>query len=131
MERQRRLRKPNPRTSQEMETQHIPPPSSQPEPSQPKVKKPRGPNKGRDAETQPSKRPMLTIVGEHEFDAVQLVDLGGAGVVVYGYDVGLGVALAQKLDNALAYNVVGQAGKWLNAHDVGCACFDKLNHFSR
>jgi hypothetical protein len=69
MERQRRLRKPNPRTSQEMETQHIPPPLSQPEPSQPKVKKPRGPNKGRDAETQPSKRPMLTIVGEHEFDA--------------------------------------------------------------
>jgi len=73
MERPRRLRKPNPRTSQEMEAQLIPPPLSQSEPqsepSQPRVRKPRGPNKGRDAKPQPSNRPELTIVSDREFDA--------------------------------------------------------------
>ena len=47
--------------------------------------------------------------GDHELDAVELVHLGGAGVVVHGHDVALRVHLAQALDHGLAHHVVGQA----------------------
>ncbi len=43
---------------------------------------------------------------EHELDAVELVDLGCAGVIVHGDDIGLGIGAAQGLDDALADDVV-------------------------
>ena len=43
---------------------------------------------------------------EHELDAVELVDLGSARVIVHGDDIGLGIGAAQGLDDALADDVV-------------------------
>ena len=43
---------------------------------------------------------------EHELDTVELVDLGCAGVIVHGDDIGLGIGAAQGLDDALADDVV-------------------------
>ena len=45
--------------------------------------------------------------GQHQLDAVFLIDLGRAGVVVDGHDVGLGVHLGDLADLALAHDVVG------------------------
>ena len=67
--------------------------------------------------------------GEHELDAVELVDLGGARVVVDGHDVGLGVSGAQRPEHALADDVVGQAREGLGADDVRAAVFDHVDHF--
>ena len=53
--------------------------------------------------------------GEHQLDAVELIDLAGAGVIVHGGDIGVGIGLAQGLDDAFAHNVVGQAGEGLDA----------------
>ena len=60
-------------------------------------------------------------VGQHQLDAVLLVDLGGAGVIVDGYDVGVGVVVLQAAHHALAHDVVGQAAEGLGADDVGGA----------
>ena len=65
---------------------------------------------------------------DHELDAVQLVHLGGARVVVHGHDVALRVAAAQLLDDRLAHHVVGQAGEGLRADDVGRAVVDEVEH---
>ena len=47
-------------------------------------------------------------VGQHELDPVLLVDLGGAGVVVDGNNIGVGVVLLQLADHTLAHDMVGQ-----------------------
>ena len=52
--------------------------------------------------------------GEHELDAVELVDFAGAGIVVDGHDVGGRISLPQGFDNALAYDVVRQAAEGLD-----------------
>ena len=44
--------------------------------------------------------------GEHELDAIELVDLGSAGVIVHGDDIGLGIGAAQGLDDTLADDVI-------------------------
>ena len=67
--------------------------------------------------------------GEHEFDAVELVDLAGAWVVVDGCDVGVGVEFAEAFDHALACDVVGEARKWLNTEDIFDAVVDEFDHF--
>jgi len=67
-------------------------------------------------------------VGQHELDAVFLVDLCRAGVVVHGDDVGVGVIVLQGADHALADDVVGQAAEGLGADDVGRAGVDQLQH---
>ena len=54
---------------------------------------------------------MFPRDGKHELDAVLLVDARGAGVVVDGDDVGLGIHLADLADLALADDVVGQAAE--------------------
>lgn len=56
--------------------------------------------------------------GEHQLDAVQLIDLAGAGIVVDGYDVGAGESLAQLFDHALAHHMVRQAAEGLGADDI-------------
>ena len=66
---------------------------------------------------------------EHQFDAVELIDFAGARVVVDGRDVGFGEAFAQRFDHALAGDVIGQAGKWLQTQDVRDARFDEFDHF--
>ena len=66
--------------------------------------------------------------GQHQLDAVFLVDPGGAGVIVHGGDVRLGVAGADLVDHALAHNVVGQAAERLGAHNVAIAALHQLNH---
>ena len=52
--------------------------------------------------------------GEQQLDAVELIDLAGTGVIVHCGNVGPGVHLPQRLDNALAHHVVGQARKGLD-----------------
>ena len=66
---------------------------------------------------------------KHELYSVDLVYLGSAGVEVHGYDIALRVLSAQLSDNALAGNVVRQAGKRLYAHDVRNSLADELQHF--
>ena len=68
--------------------------------------------------------------GEHQLDAVELVDLARAGVVVHGNDVRPRVRLAQRLDDALADHMVRQARKRLDAHDVRRAGGDELCHLT-
>ena len=67
-------------------------------------------------------------VGQHQLDAVLLVDLGGARVIVNGYDVAPGVVVLQLSDHTLSYDVVGQAAKGLGADDVGHPGVDELQH---
>ena len=67
--------------------------------------------------------------GEHEFDAVFLIDLGGGGVVVDGDDVLVLVHALQGADGALAGDVVGQAAEGLGADDVVGARFGERRHF--
>ena len=64
--------------------------------------------------------------GKHQLNAVELIDLAGAGIVVDGYDVGKGVAVPQLLDDAFSDHMVGQAGKGLGTYDVGGTGVDKL-----
>lgn len=68
--------------------------------------------------------------GEHELDAVELVDFAGAGVVVDGYDVGGRICLPEGFDNALAYNVVRQAAEGLGTYDVWYAFLDQFHHLT-
>ena len=68
--------------------------------------------------------------GDHELDAVELIDLAGAGIVIDGDDIGLGVAASDLTEHALAHHVVGQTGEGLAAHDVGHAVLDELDHLS-
>lgn len=72
---------------------------------------------------------LLYCRSKHELDAVELVYLGCARVVVYGYDVAFRMATAQLLDYALAYDVVWQTGKRLGADNIRHAAMNQLNHF--
>ena len=56
--------------------------------------------------------------GQHQLDAVLLIDAGGAGVVVHGGDVRVRVQGADLIDHALAHDVVGQTAEGLGADDV-------------
>ena len=66
--------------------------------------------------------------GEHEFDAVFLVDFGRGRVVVDRDDVGVLVHLFEGADGALARDVVGQAAERLGADDVFGARFRERRH---
>ena len=66
---------------------------------------------------------------EHELDAVLLVDLAGAGVVVDRHDVGLRIEFLDLAQHAAADDVVWQTAKRLGADDVFAAGFDELDHF--
>ena len=66
---------------------------------------------------------------EHELDAVLLVDLAGAGVVVDRHDVGLRIKLLDLAQHTAADDVVWQTAKGLGADDVFAAGFDELDHF--
>ena len=68
---------------------------------------------------------------QHQFDAVELVDLTGTGIVVHGGNVGLRIVLFQDLDHTLTNHMVGQARKGLNADDVGHAGRNQLDHLPR
>ena len=66
--------------------------------------------------------------GKHQLDAVLLVDLRRAGVIVDRDDVGVGLDLLDAADSALAVDVVGQAAERLRADDVLVARLGKLEH---
>ena len=68
--------------------------------------------------------------GEHQLDAVELVHFARAGVIVDSDNVCAGIGRAQRLDDALADDMIRQARKGLNAHDVRRAGGDELCHFS-
>ena len=59
---------------------------------------------------------LLAGHGQHQFDAVFLVDAGRAGVVVHGGDVRVRVQGADLIDHALAHNVVRQTAERLQDH---------------
>ena len=69
--------------------------------------------------------------GEHQADAVFLIDLRGGKIVVDRHDVDARMHLRQAADHALAANVVGQAAERLGADDVFIAVFGQLQHFGR
>ena len=52
-------------------------------------------------------------VGEHEFDAVFQIDPGGAGIIVHGHQIGLGIAFLDLAHHALGHNMIGQTAKGL------------------
>ena len=68
---------------------------------------------------------------DHELNAVELVDLGRAGVVVHRNDVALGMLAAQLLDHGLAHHVIGQAREGLRADDVGRTVVNQIEHLGR
>ena len=68
--------------------------------------------------------------GEHELDAVELVDFAGTGIVVDGHDVGGRICLPQGLDNALTYDVVRQAAEGLGTYNVRHTFLDQLHHLA-
>ena len=74
---------------------------------------------------------VLLRHADHQLDAVQLVDLGRAGVVVDRHDVALVVHLAQALDDGLAHHVVRQARKRRAHDDVRRAVLDEVAHLGR
>ena len=73
---------------------------------------------------------VLSRGREHQLNAVQLVDLAGTGIIIHCRDIGLRVQLFQLLDHALSDYVIWQAGKGLNADDVGNALGDQLDHLT-
>ena len=52
--------------------------------------------------------------GQHELDAVELVDFTGAGIVIDRSDVGHGVEASDVFDDTLAYDMVGKAAERLD-----------------
>ena len=50
-------------------------------------------------------------VGQHQLDAVLLVDLGGAGVVVDSHHIAVRVVVLQLADHALAHDGLGRQPK--------------------
>ena len=59
-----------------------------------------------------------------------MIDLAGAGIIVDGYNVGLGICLTQRLNDALAYHMVGKAAKGLGTDNIGYVVVDQLHHFT-
>ena len=76
--------------------------------------------------------PVQVLLGgsQHQFDPVELVDLGSTRIVVDGRYIGLGIEPADLLDDALAHDVVGEAAEGLDADDVGNAALYKLHHLA-
>ena len=63
-------------------------------------------------------------VGQHQLDAVFLIDAGGTGIIVDGNDVGGGVIVLNFTEHPLSDNVIGETAKGLSADDVGGAGVD-------
>ena len=68
---------------------------------------------------------------DHQLDAIKLVDLRGARVVIHRHDVALGMLTAQLLDHRLAHHMVGQARKRLRTDDIGRTVVNKVEHLGR
>lgn len=65
---------------------------------------------------------------QHHFDAVDLVDLAGSGVVIKGDDADAGVALFDGFEHAATGDMVGQTGKGLHTDDAVCAAVNKIKN---
>ena len=74
---------------------------------------------------------VLLRRGDHQFDAIELVRLTRAGVVVDRDDVRLRVEPADLAEHATARDMVRQARERLRADDVGAARFDELHDLAR
>ena len=68
----------------------------------------------------------LARIGEHELDAVFLVDSGSARIVVNGNQVDVRVRLLDGLHHPFAYDVIGQTSKGLGDDHVAHAFVDQL-----
>lgn len=68
--------------------------------------------------------------GEHQLDAVELIDFACAGIVVDGYNIRAGEAFAQFLDHAFSNNMIWQAAKGLGADNVIYSAVDQFHHFA-
>lgn len=60
----------------------------------------------------------LLCCRQHKLDAVKLIDLRYAGVIIHSNDVCLGICLFQYLDDTLTNHMVWQARKGLDAHNI-------------
>lgn len=79
-----------------------------------------------------SNSPLEVFSGlcEKKLQAVGDIGFGGAGFKVDGADIGEGIFFAQPPDDAFPGNVIGQAPKGLQTHDVGRSRVNKFHHFS-
>lgn len=62
--------------------------------------------------------------GKHQFNAVELIDFAGAGIVVDCHDVGAGKMPAQLFDDTLPDDMVWQAAEGLGADNIVYAAVD-------
>ena len=67
---------------------------------------------------------------KHQLDSIELVDLGSTRIIVDGHNIRRRELMADLLDNALANDVVWQAGKRLCTDDIACTLVDQLEHLS-
>lgn len=72
---------------------------------------------------------VFSCLCEKKLQAVGDIGFRGAGFKVDGADIGEGIFFAEPPDDAFPGNVVGQAPKGLQTHDVGRSGVNKLHHF--
>ena len=72
----------------------------------------------------------LFCLRQHQFDAVQLIDLTGAWAIIHGGNIGIGIAFFKRFDDSLADHVIRKARKGLNTYDIGYAGGKELDHFA-
>ena len=73
----------------------------------------------------------LLCRGEHQLNAVLLIDLGGTGVVIKWQNIRLLGNLLNLVNHAAACDMVGQAAKGLRTNDIGVAAVHQLQHLRR
>lgn len=78
----------------------------------------------------PALRDILLCGGQHQLDAVQLIHLAGAGVIVNGNDIGLRIAPSELFYDTFSDDVVRQAAKWLGTYNIGRAALEQLQHLA-
>ena len=69
-------------------------------------------------------------VSKHQADTVFLIDARSARIVIDRHDVGRGKIIFDFSQHAFADDVIGQAAKWLGAHNVVDAAIDEFQHFA-
>ena len=68
-------------------------------------------------------------IEQHKLEPVLLIDSAGAGVVIDGHDVDVGILFVEPLHHPLAADMVRQTSEGLGADDVFAADAAKLHHF--
>ena len=71
----------------------------------------------------------LLSCSQHKLNAIFLIYLGGAGILVYGQNIGLVGNFLNLINHAATSDMIGQAAKGLSANNIGVAAVHKLQHF--